>query len=149
SARQCNAVREPAGVEGSAHGLEQTDYRTAVSCTGGSFDRCLRVFRSQLLLRADRSGDHDRDGGIRRSVLRGRAARTCIWRAVSPGKEPADRPANPDEFSEPARKGGGMIIYPSIDIRGGQVVRLKEGRADQQTVFGSDPVAAAQRWIDE
>ena len=42
-----------------------------------------------------------------------------------------------------------MIIYPSIDIRGGQVVRLKEGRADQQTVFGSDPVAAAQRWIDE
>lgn len=42
-----------------------------------------------------------------------------------------------------------MIIYPSIDIRGGQVVRLREGRADQQTVFGSDPVAAAQRWIDE
>ena len=42
-----------------------------------------------------------------------------------------------------------MIIYPSIDIRGGQVVRLKEGRADQQTIFGSDPVAAAQRWIDE
>lgn len=42
-----------------------------------------------------------------------------------------------------------MIIYPSIDIRGGQVVRLKEGRADQQTVFGTDPVAAAQRWIDE
>lgn len=41
-----------------------------------------------------------------------------------------------------------MIIYPSIDIRGGQVVRLKEGRADQQTVFGSDPVAAARRWID-
>jgi phosphoribosylformimino-5-aminoimidazole carboxamide ribotide isomerase len=41
-----------------------------------------------------------------------------------------------------------MIIYPSIDIRGGQVVRLREGRADQQTVFGSDPVAAAQRWID-
>ena len=42
-----------------------------------------------------------------------------------------------------------MIIYPSIDIRGGQVVRLREGRADQQTVFGSDPVAAAQRWIEE
>jgi phosphoribosylformimino-5-aminoimidazole carboxamide ribotide isomerase len=42
-----------------------------------------------------------------------------------------------------------MIIFPSIDIRGGQVVRLKEGRADQQTVFGSDPVTAAQRWIDE
>jgi phosphoribosylformimino-5-aminoimidazole carboxamide ribotide isomerase len=42
-----------------------------------------------------------------------------------------------------------VIIYPSIDIRSGQVVRLREGRADQQTVFGNDPVAAAQRWIDE
>lgn len=42
-----------------------------------------------------------------------------------------------------------MIIYPAIDLRGGQVVRLKEGRADQQTIFSSDPVATAQRWIDD
>lgn len=41
-----------------------------------------------------------------------------------------------------------MIIYPAIDLRGGQVVRLKEGRADQQTIFSSDPVATAQRWIE-
>lgn len=40
-----------------------------------------------------------------------------------------------------------MIIYPAIDLRSGQVVRLKEGRADQQTVFSSDPVATAQKWI--
>lgn len=40
-----------------------------------------------------------------------------------------------------------MIIYPAIDLRGGQVVRLKEGRTDQQTVFSSDPVATAARWI--
>jgi len=41
-----------------------------------------------------------------------------------------------------------MIIYPAIDLRGGQVVRLKEGDPNQQTVFGSDPVATAQGWID-
>lgn len=41
-----------------------------------------------------------------------------------------------------------MIIYPAIDLRGGQVVRLREGRPDQQTTFSTDPVAVAQRWLD-
>lgn len=41
-----------------------------------------------------------------------------------------------------------MIIYPAIDLRGGEVVRLKEGDPDQQTTFSSDPVATAQGWID-
>jgi phosphoribosylformimino-5-aminoimidazole carboxamide ribotide isomerase len=42
-----------------------------------------------------------------------------------------------------------MIIYPAIDLRGGRVVRLNEGRLDRETVFSDDPVAMAQRWIDE
>lgn len=42
-----------------------------------------------------------------------------------------------------------MIIYPAIDMRGGKVVRLKEGDPNRQTTFGDDPVAMAQRWIDE
>jgi len=37
-------------------------------------------------------------------------------------------------------------IYPAIDIRRGQVVRLQEGDPARQTVFGADPAAAAQRW---
>lgn len=41
-----------------------------------------------------------------------------------------------------------MIIYPAIDLRGGQVVRLREGRPDQQTVFSTDPVSVAQAWLD-
>ena len=36
-----------------------------------------------------------------------------------------------------------MHIYPAIDLRGGQVVRLEQGRAEAQTVYGSDPVAVA------
>lgn len=42
-----------------------------------------------------------------------------------------------------------MIIYPAIDIRGGQVVRLKEGDPNRQTVFSSDPVATARQWIEQ
>ena len=40
-----------------------------------------------------------------------------------------------------------MIIYPAIDLRQGQVVRLRQGDPAQQTVYGQDPAAAAQRWL--
>ncbi len=42
-----------------------------------------------------------------------------------------------------------MIIYPAIDLRGGKVVRLKEGDPDHQTIFSDDPVSIAQKWVDE
>lgn len=42
-----------------------------------------------------------------------------------------------------------MIIYPAIDLRGGKVVRLREGDPQQQTLFSDDPVATAQSWIDQ
>lgn len=39
-----------------------------------------------------------------------------------------------------------MILIPAIDIRGGKCVRLSQGKADQQKVYGEDPVDAALRW---
>ena len=42
-----------------------------------------------------------------------------------------------------------MIVIPSVDIRGGKVVRLVEGREDTETVFGNDPSAWAERWVKE
>ncbi len=42
-----------------------------------------------------------------------------------------------------------MIIFPAIDIRGGRCVRLVQGRADQETVYGDDPAAMGQRWQAE
>lgn len=41
-----------------------------------------------------------------------------------------------------------MIIYPALDLRGGKVVRLRQGDPRQQTVYSDDPLAVAQRWID-
>ncbi len=41
-----------------------------------------------------------------------------------------------------------MIIYPAIDLRGGNVVRLRQGDPDQQTTYSDDPVATAARWIE-
>jgi len=37
-------------------------------------------------------------------------------------------------------------VIPAVDIRGGRCVRLQQGRADAETVFGDDPVAMALRW---
>lgn len=40
-----------------------------------------------------------------------------------------------------------IIIYPAIDLRGGQVVRLRQGDPAAQTTYGDDPAAAARRWV--
>ena len=41
-----------------------------------------------------------------------------------------------------------MKLYPAIDLRGGQAVRLYQGDYDQMTVYNADPVAQAQQFID-
>jgi phosphoribosylformimino-5-aminoimidazole carboxamide ribotide isomerase len=42
-----------------------------------------------------------------------------------------------------------VIVYPAIDIRGGQCVRLIEGDYNRETVFDADPVEAALRWAGQ
>ncbi len=42
-----------------------------------------------------------------------------------------------------------MIIYPAIDLRGGRCVRLRQGRADNETVYSDDPVQMAQHWVSQ
>ena len=39
-----------------------------------------------------------------------------------------------------------MNIYPAIDIRKGRCVRLKQGRADCETIYFNDPVEPARLW---
>jgi phosphoribosylformimino-5-aminoimidazole carboxamide ribotide isomerase len=37
-------------------------------------------------------------------------------------------------------------VVPAVDVRGGRCVRLRQGRAEAETVFADDPVAMARRW---
>lgn len=39
-----------------------------------------------------------------------------------------------------------MIIYPAIDIRNGKCVRLVQGKAENETIYGEDPVEIAKMW---
>ncbi|GLK77581.1 1-(5-phosphoribosyl)-5-[(5-phosphoribosylamino) methylideneamino] imidazole-4-carboxamide isomerase [Methylopila jiangsuensis] len=41
-----------------------------------------------------------------------------------------------------------MILYPAIDLKGGAVVRLKEGDMDRATVYGDDPGAQARAFAE-
>ena len=42
-----------------------------------------------------------------------------------------------------------MIILPAIDLKDGKCVRLRQGRADDVTVYGDDPAAQAKDWADQ
>lgn len=42
-----------------------------------------------------------------------------------------------------------MLIIPAIDLKDGACVRLRQGRMDDATVFGNDPLAMAARWVEE
>lgn len=42
-----------------------------------------------------------------------------------------------------------MNLYPAIDLRHGQCVRLMQGDPNAATVYGEDPAAMAERWLTE
>ena len=42
-----------------------------------------------------------------------------------------------------------MTILPAIDLKGGKCVRLRQGRADDVTVYGDDPAAQARDWREQ
>jgi phosphoribosylformimino-5-aminoimidazole carboxamide ribotide isomerase len=42
-----------------------------------------------------------------------------------------------------------MIVIPAVDLRGGRCVRLREGRAEAETIFSDDPVAMAAHWMSQ
>lgn len=39
-----------------------------------------------------------------------------------------------------------MILFPAVDIKDGQCVRLRQGRKDEVTVFSADPLSMARHW---
>jgi phosphoribosylformimino-5-aminoimidazole carboxamide ribotide isomerase len=42
-----------------------------------------------------------------------------------------------------------VILYPAIDVRGGQAVRLLQGDYERETAYDADPADAARRWAGE
>ncbi|QJQ94975.1 MULTISPECIES: 1-(5-phosphoribosyl)-5-[(5-phosphoribosylamino)methylideneamino]imidazole-4-carboxamide isomerase [Halomonadaceae] len=41
-----------------------------------------------------------------------------------------------------------MLVIPAIDLKDGSCVRLKQGRMEDSTTYGADPLAMATRWVE-
>jgi phosphoribosylformimino-5-aminoimidazole carboxamide ribotide isomerase len=44
---------------------------------------------------------------------------------------------------------GIMQLWPAIDLRGGNCVRLRQGDYQQETVYGNSPADMARQWVDQ
>lgn len=42
-----------------------------------------------------------------------------------------------------------MLVIPAIDLKDGKCVRLFQGDMDQSTIYGTDPLLVARRWVAE
>src|SRR5262249_12307592 len=141
------------GTQGPSHGLERRRARRRPAAVR-SRARGRALLLPALLLSG---GPHQplRDDGHRAAeagVVRvGRALRRCRGagthprHAVPPGEESGLGSADARELCGD-REGVGVIVIPAVDVKDGRCVRLREGRADAETVFSEDPVAMATQW---
>lgn len=42
-----------------------------------------------------------------------------------------------------------FTIFPAIDMKDGRCVRLRQGKADEVTVYADDPLAMAKQWAEQ
>src|SRR6185369_15869011 len=80
----------------------------------------------------------------RRAVPRRCGARQCGRRAVPPGEVAALRPRP----SRPLPGVAPVILYPAIDLKDGQCVRVVHGDLATATVFNASPADQARAWAD-
>jgi phosphoribosylformimino-5-aminoimidazole carboxamide ribotide isomerase len=54
-----------------------------------------------------------------------------------------------DSRMSPAAGSRPILLWPAVDIRGGQAVRLARGEFDRETAYDADPLDAARRWVGD
>src|SRR4051812_35937985 len=86
---------------------------------------------------------------LRRPLRGRRRARQRLRRPVPPREVERRRPSPALQLRRHLRLSPGVILYPAIDIRGGQAVRLLQGDYERETRYDADPVDAAKRWAGE
>src|SRR5699024_4156048 len=72
------------------------------------------------------------------------------WKTSSIGRPERSRLANSFAASQRRRhpRGLDMLVIPAIDLKDGKRVRLKQGRMEDATTYGDDPVAIAAPWLE-
>ena len=91
---------------------------------------------------ARRSGGR---GRLRRRGHRNRRARQYRRHAISSREEPKARTGADREFFEVEA----VILFPAIDLKNGEAVRLQQGDMARATVFNRDPAAQARAFAEQ
>src|SRR5581483_539235 len=93
------------------------------------------------------------DCGLRRAVRHDRCAGPGHGSAVPSGEVLGSRPPAASQLRAAVRSAAGgcthMILLPAIDILEAKTVRLTRGEFDEKTVYDTDPLDAARRWVGE
>src|SRR3569623_2499269 len=77
---------------------------------------------------------------------RGKPQQRCPWLPLSPTL-PQKGGGSAPYMRHPA--GSIMILFPAIDLKNGQCVRLEQGDMARATVFTLDPAAQAQSFVTQ
>ncbi len=104
---------------------------------GAARTACL--FRALLSAQSCRALRSHRRRRLRRSGHRDRRPRQHCRHPIPPGEEPEVRAGADREFLEVEA----VILFPAIDLKNGEAVRLQQGDMARATVFNRDPAAQA------
>ena len=76
--------------------------------------------------------------------------RTARNRGQAAAPTPQPPPSNrlPQGEGENCDRAHPLTLYPAIDLKDGQCVRLRRGEMDDATVYSSDPAGQARAWQD-
>lgn len=116
----------------------------ARSATAGP--RLLRTLVRGLSRRSRRGRGRHR---LRRRARRRSGARQRLGGTVPSREEFGGRSAHVGQLRRVNTGGEPVRLYPAIDIKEGQAVRLRQGDFERATVFADDPVEQARRWKEE
>ena len=98
-----------------------------------------RLFRAFVSAQSGATGRSRRDRRLRRRGDRDRRPRQYRRHAISSREEPEARAGADREFFEVEA----VILFPAIDLKNGEAVRLQQGDMARATVFNRDPAAQA------
>src|SRR6202051_2231749 len=133
----------PGEPEDPPYGLEHA--RCAPRASGAralepGAERPPRLFRALLSSQRRQRGGRAGARGLRRPGDGHRRPGHRDWHPISPGKEPAFRTGPDFELFEMEA----VILFPAVDLKNGQCVRLEQGDMARATVVNLGPAAQAK-----
>src|SRR5262245_47753317 len=84
----------------------------------------------------------------RSAIAAGARIRSTRWSRANSSPGTITSSASTSRARDAARRGAFLILFPAIDLKGGECVRLVRGEMASATVFNDDPAAQARAFAE-